>query len=248
MTAACRILPLLAMCLTAFARPFVAQTPAAPRDDADGELLQEFFLGETVYPQHRHELQVTIGSAWRRSGGRSAMNLPVIVEFGLSNRLQLSTELSLAAVPGPDAPGGLAELETAVLYAIRPDVRRLAVSAGLEFSIPVVDEGDEDEELAWRPFVIAAQSVGRAQIHAGLRPRTRQQAVVNVAAVYPIGAWRATLEAAGTFGRGGSLLAAPGLLWASPVGLEIGVGVPVRVGGNVAERGLVFLLTYEAEF
>lgn len=51
--------------------------------------LQELFLTETVYPQEKRELQLTLSSLVDRSRSDLAAVMPFTIEYGLSNRWQI---------------------------------------------------------------------------------------------------------------------------------------------------------------
>lgn len=54
--------------------------------------LQELFFTEVVYPQSRHELQITVGSLVDRTRQDKSALVPIGIEFGLTDRLQVGTE------------------------------------------------------------------------------------------------------------------------------------------------------------
>lgn len=57
--------------------------------DSDRQPVQELFLTETVYPQEKHEVQLTLGTLVDRSRPDVAALVPFSIEYGLTNRWQI---------------------------------------------------------------------------------------------------------------------------------------------------------------
>ena len=72
------------MVLTILSGPASAQESPKP-----AQPVQELFFTEVVYPQSRHEVQLTLGSFVDRTSADKSALAPVSVEFGLTDRLQL---------------------------------------------------------------------------------------------------------------------------------------------------------------
>lgn len=236
-----RLAALSLSALLAFPAILAAQTPAPPDEDED-ELIQEFFSSEAVYLQARNQVQFTLGAQSHSLSGMAMRRLPVVLEFGLSDRLQINGEFSLFPASS-QGPAGDSELEFGLLFGVRRDIHTLAIAAGFDAGMPVGAEG-----MSFEPFVVVARSLGRLQIHASAGAELGEERGyrVGAAGILPVGPLRLTLEATRASLDGGSMFVTPGLIWASPFGLEIGAGLPIDIRGFV-RRSLVVLLTYEVQ-
>jgi hypothetical protein len=63
--------------------------PGATAAQEHPQPLQELFFTEVVYPQSKHEVQLTFGSLVDRSVRGTSALAPVSIEFGLTNRWQI---------------------------------------------------------------------------------------------------------------------------------------------------------------
>lgn len=229
----------LPVVMLAASSPALAQSVASEKSS---ELLQELFVSEAVYVQEAGELQLTLGASMLRTERRTRRSAPAMIEFGVTSRLQVSAEAVFAVSRDSLAPATLSEPELGLAFAIRRDVERLALTVGLdrEFDDDAVGSG-------WSPSVRAAQSLGNAQLHAGVRWEGTTAWWGSVAGIVPMGPWRASLEVGGMLnGRFGGVVA-PSLTWVSSSGLEVGLGLPIGFGAEAYPRGLVVLLTWETE-
>jgi hypothetical protein len=75
---------LLAGALVVFPQVVAAQEPQPARQP-----VQELFFTEVVYPQERHEVQLTLGSFVDRSSEDKSALTPFSVEYGVTNRWQI---------------------------------------------------------------------------------------------------------------------------------------------------------------
>ena len=149
------------------------QSPSVHADD-DGtengrQLIEEFFLTESVYAQERGELQITLGTADINGSPESdGLIAELGAEYGLSDRLQLEVSqtvwLDLQAVEndGRESKRGAGDLEFGLKYALRSD--GIHVAAGLEITAPVGDVDDDLGDGLWsfEPFVIVGKDLGDA--------------------------------------------------------------------------------------
>jgi len=67
----------------------VPHLAAGQEGPAPKQPLQELFFTEVVYPQERHEVQLTFGAFVDRTRSDKSALAPVSVEFGLTNRWQI---------------------------------------------------------------------------------------------------------------------------------------------------------------
>ena len=238
--------------------------PPAPRRP------QEVLQGDLVYPQERHELQLTASTSLRAGAGR--FTVPLLAEYGLSDRWQLEGSVEIAGPARHSAPG---QRMTAGLQGMSLGLRRswLAiggtrthVAAGVELES---ERGRDGRELSLGPEVALALDLGRsrrAQLFAhgsvavgadGVRPATTLGALVPAGKVIVLlEASRATADGdgpddeaeAGGEGRdeeGGASRVTPGVVVPVAGGFELAVGAPLRLTAGRRRLGVVLKLTRE---
>jgi len=210
------------------------------------EYIQEFFLFDAVRNQERGELQLTVGLDTRRTIGTTAM---LKMEYGVTERLQV----------GFDLPSGMSEEENAedsarlrtinlgFRYQILKSNAPFALSVGLDSGIPV----SSGAEAEFQPTILAAKSFRSVQIHASAAAEIesgedRPGYEYNLGSVYPIHRfWFPTLEFSGrNFHGKEAFYLTPGLYRRIRHSFEIGVGVPLAIGGN-ASTGAVCKLSWQ---
>ena len=166
-------------------------------------------------------------------------------------------------------------MELGLLYALRSDVEKVAVTLGADVGLPAGDEGrglgsgQTDVEF----FGIAGMKLGRAELHVTgmLEVEEEVEPALNAAAVYPHGDLRFTLEAnvlpgaertkgriveqevMGNLGeekRNEDLwvVFTPGLFHRSHSDIEYGIGVPIGLTSAAPDWGVIARLTIEFEF
>lgn len=80
------------------------------------ELAQRVALTELVYPQERHEFQVSVVPWWQRDQGVDSYLTKLELEYGLTDRLELDLGIGGGYVGQPVDGGGLGALGVAVLW------------------------------------------------------------------------------------------------------------------------------------
>ncbi|XXX72866.1 hypothetical protein WMF30_34980 [Sorangium sp. So ce134] len=244
-----------------------ASTAAAPpeqeRDEAAGEpaqpAVEELFLGETAFPQEALELQVTLAPAWERDGRRVRFGVPLRLELGITDRLQVGGELPLELVrhEGGVAAGLGAAGAEVLLNLVSDQALGLALSAGLEAALPAGARELGAPGYALEPFVSLDKAMGG--VHVGLSasaelrlPAARGDAAelspgVTLALVLPAGAVAPTVELAAELDEVASLAVASGVLWRPARGLELGAALELGLAGEAPDVGLLLLVTREIE-
>lgn len=219
------------------------------RDDA--ELIQEFFIAETVFPQNRYELQVTVGADHRSWRGSRVWRLPVLVEFGLSDRLQVAAEVPFVTLSsvGREAVRGWGNAVFGLAYGLRPRIQSTAVTIGLEVGFPGrrADSLVAEREIAWEPGIVLARQFGPTQVHVGLGVELGEESSfsADLALVVPIGAFRVTTELNWLGGDEPILFFTPGVVWPWADGWEVGAGIPIGLTADGPRTNLIVKLTYE---
>lgn len=217
-----------------------ARRPAAPEPEGKlPEPIQEFFLAETVYPQDRGELQLTLGV-----GHRDETAATLLAEYGITDRFQLSLETPPVHTGALDEPG---QLVLGALYNLM-NTRTLAVSAQLEAGISDTDA--EGRRVEWEPALVAGVARGPLQVHAvaalSFARDEDTEFSPGVGALYDAGRWTPTLELTGSASKGeaSSFALTPGVYYHFAPGIEAGVAAPIELRGSGFPR-LVAKFTME---
>jgi len=215
------------------------------------EMLQQFFIAETVFLQDRYELQVTLGAVyragpvsriWRRSAG---------VEFGLTERLQISAGFPFVSLTptGAAVVRGLGNTGVGVAYGLFTDVASLAVTIGLDVGLPGrhADSLLAEGRVVWEPRAVIARQIGLAQLHlsAAVELGAQPSLSANLALVFPLRELRLITEVNWLGNNDPVLFFTPGLIWQAPRGLEVGVGVPIGLSADAPSTNLIVKLTYQ---
>jgi hypothetical protein len=236
-------------------------------------LIEEFLTAEPSYVQLKGEIEFSSAFDYRRPAG--AWSVPVLFEYGITDRIEAEIETSYLSVPGDGShTGGMGDVELGLHYALRPEVEEVAVILGADVGLPTGDEakglgsGETDVEF----FAIAGMKLGRAELHMTglLELEEEAEPALNAAAVYPYRDLRITLEAnvlpdgGGAKGRvvgpGGAqtpgaklnegfwVVVTPGLFHRPSPEVEYGIGMPIGLTRAAPDWGVIARLTVEFEF
>lgn len=218
---------------------------ARPSPQSEAPLVQELFISETVSTQERHEVQATIGAQLYRQTGTTLVQSLFKVEYGISNRLQVESEVSIEHVRGldPDFNTGPQDVSVAIRYAFLRRSRRFRFTGGLGLNFL----SPENRAVRLEPSIVGATNVGKAQFQVGAAMTLTglREHQYTLAAVYPVRRWRPILEfkleEAGE--EVGSIIAV-GLI-RNVHGFEIGIASPIRLTGFGPRVTPMFLITHE---
>jgi hypothetical protein len=238
-------------------------------------LIEEFLTAEPSYVQLKGEIELSSALDYRRPAGN--WGVPVLVEYGITDRIEAEVEASYLSVRGNGSRNrGPGDVELGLHYALRPDVDKVAVTLGADVGLATGDEakglgsGQSDVEF----FGIAGMKLGRAELHVTGRLEVEEEEVqpaMNAAAVYPHGDLRFTLEANVLSGaertkkwaveqqvaeklgkeKGSEdlwVVVTPGLFHRPSSEIEYGIGVPIGLTKAAPDWGIIARLTIEFEF
>jgi len=238
-------------------------------------LIEEFLTAEPSCVQLKGEIEFSSAFDYRKPAG--SWGVPVLIEYGITDRIEAEVEASYLSVRGNGSCNrGPGDVELGLHYALRPDVDKVAVTLGADVGLATGDEakglgsGQSDVEF----FGIAGMKLGRAELHVTGRLEVEEEEVqpaMNAAAVYPHGDLRFTLEAnvlssAERTGerivgqeaaeepddaRGSEALwvvVTPGLFHRPRPEIEYGIGVPIGLTKAAPDWGIIARLTIEFEF
>jgi len=254
--------------LTILSGPASAQESPKP-----AQPVQELFFTEVVYPQSRHEVQLTLGSFVDRTRADKSALAPVSVEFGLTDRLQLEGAWYGYSHYHDDPLRHLttARWSVGAKYSLM-NIAQSPVHAalGMEIEFPRPDaysagEGESDD-TEFEPYLALAADVGRGvtlfgsaglSIAAGeVRPvLTGQQApddkgtisggaLIRLRRVTVAGEYTSRSDQA-PWRLDGSPLVTPSLVVHPGGEWELGFGLPIGVRGGTHKPGFAMHLIKE---
>jgi hypothetical protein len=227
------------------------------------ELVEELFLGEVVYPQDAGEIQFSIGHFWH-DGRSDRSTLPVLLEYGITDRLQVGVMLptSFYESSDPEAHDGLANVEFEVYWSFLND-RETGWAAGIGFgySLPEAVTGAGEDAHGYEPFVVLYREFGCDALNFSAAveiedPRDSDEAREtsgDLAAAYirPLAnlPLTALLELATEIeAHETQVQLAPGAYYRPPTAIwEIGCSLPIGLAGEVPDLGVFVMLTFEFE-
>lgn len=249
---------------------------AAAAGEERRALIEEFLTAEPSYVQRRGEFELSSAFDCRQPSGD--WSVPVLVEYGITDRLEAELETGYVSVAGDGVRDhGLSDVELGLHYALRPEVADVAVTLGVDCGFPTGDDakglGSGRTEVEF--FGIAGVSLGRAELHVTGRLALEEELELGLdaAAVCPRGDFRFVFEANALPGGGptggGSLepdaaagmeeqgaaadedlwvVMTPGLFHRPGPEIEYGVGVPIGLTRAAPDWGVIGRLTIEFDF
>ncbi len=236
----------------------VVHCPAFAEDDKVDEILQELFLGETAYPQDRHELQFSTGF-FRGLENEDNVRLPVLFEYGVSDHIQIGVEfpIDFNRMGGEDAEG-VGNIELEVYYNFRNDLcTGWAAGFGLGLGLPSVTTDVGEEAVIYEPFFVLYRDLDTVffNFSAGLEiedptefgEETQVNGQLAVAVFRTYEPFVIILEAAVDIETDRTLSRlAPGMYWQSPGRhWEVGISLPIGLNSDTPDIGVFALFTIE---
>jgi len=256
-------IPRLIACAMFLAGAYLAA--GARADDRAGEstkvkpFFQELFLGELVYPQEQGEIQFTTGFLTATETKHDS-RLPVIIEYGITDRLQIAVGLPIDFQQGQESADGVGNIELEGFWNFYNDAQSgWAAGIGFGLGLPAATPDVGDRALLYEPFLAACRQFDNLDFNAsaGLEIKdflddaqpTEVNGVMALAAfrrfdrLIPLIELRVELEASGTPVR-----LAPGLIWQPPAtSAELGISFPVGLTDDAPDFAVFFLATIELE-
>ncbi|MDH3527096.1 MAG: transporter [Gammaproteobacteria bacterium] len=230
----------------------LAESVSAPVS-ASEQPLQEVFQSELVYPQEAGEVQVTFAPQFHDGAEAKRWELPVTVEYGVTDDLQVELEWKAYVRDDRDdepATDGIGDIEIGLQYSwMRIKGSRFHAAAGVEVGIPT---GDEDKQLgegdaSIEPYGIFAADLpddrGQLFVHAGIEfSNDVDEPFVNIGGFVPMGDVVVTAE--WNWSEEQRFLT-PGLVWQSEKSWEFGIGVPIGLNDASDDYRVIVLAIYE---
>jgi len=247
---------------------------AAGAEKEQRALIEEFLTAEPSYVQLKGETEFSSAFDYRKPAGD--WSVPILVEYGITDRIEAEVEASYLSVPGDGARSrGPGDVELGLHYALRPDLDKVAVTLGTDVGLPTGDEarGLGSGRAGVEFFAIAGLKLGRAELHVTgmLEVGEEVEPGLNAAAAYPHGDFRFTLETNVLRGaerteeriveqqvaekpgeeKGNEdlwVVVTPGLFHRPSPEIEYGIGVPIGLTSAAPEWGIIGRMTIEFEF
>jgi hypothetical protein len=164
-------------------------------DSKTEQVVQESFVGDMAQTQQQQSLQVTVGADVRPADAEAALRTPLLLQYGITDRLQLGADVELGFFTGQGVQLGQVEPEAAYAF-VDSEEAGLSLVGGLRASLPLGGLS-QDEPFALVPNV-------------GLYKRLSPVALsVRLGAQVPVAAGRAAASAGSVSPEGSATL-----LWA----------------------------------
>jgi hypothetical protein len=238
-------------------------SPEEPDDDVE-EVIQELFLGETVYAQDRLELQLTSALSFVHTPAGGAFIAAPFFELGLTERFQIGAELPIESAPlqgeGEGDGGralGVGNVSVGALFnAYNSRKRGFALSFALEGSFPAASGSVGEPAWGVEPVIIAYKALGPVHMNLALAAEVEiptgddEDVELSPSAALglflPVGPVVPTLELLVTPLSSPALTAAAGALVHPSPALEIGLAL--MAGLDEPSFGASLMATWETDF
>jgi hypothetical protein len=240
------------------AMPLLASPAAGQRRVK--QLVQELLQAETVFPQERGEIQITVAPRVTHWGAARLTSSTLQLELGLTDVWQVEVEAEAYSLrrPGLSAGSGLGELAIGARrswLAIGGSSLHIAAGADLAFAPESFD--DTEREMSIEPgFAIARDFDNGLELFGSLGAELPWRAIGDVDVtthagfLFPIGALRLTSELGWRSGdKPGDdrrvLALTSGIVAVLAPAFELAIGVPMRLQGD---PGCTLLAKLTVEF
>jgi hypothetical protein len=236
--------------------------------------LQAVFQTELVFPQARHELQLTVAPHMRATDAQYQLTFPVGIEYGLTDTWQMGLgwdTFTYARPKGGATTSGIGDLTLSTKYAfmhLNQSNAHAALAFELGLPIASVNKGHSEGLMTYTPSIILAgeaPALQSAQIFtqaavsftqrlrspsSGVEPSKAYTFQWSSGFFVPYGWLRLTTEltwANNRWNQGGdtnALSVTPGLVFDLPGEWEIGVAAPVGLSTDADNFGVIGHLIY----
>lgn len=225
------------------------------------EYVQELFVGDVVYTQERHELQIGSAGNVYHADLTDGADISTEFEYGITDKLQIGIGLNYKTIRTEIAGGatarnaGIHNTEIGLAYNIS-NSPTWSVTAMLEAELPTAkEEAFGEQELEFSPVLVVARDMEFAQVHLSTSAELGDKVELdyNIGGIFPMGEIVGILELNGSseediIGNGfsHSYMITPGIAFAPSGSIEAGIGFPVNLTEK-GEWGVVFGASIEFE-
>lgn len=229
------------------------------------QLLQDVFQTELVYPQEKSEFQFTVFPACDRYSGYELYQLPLMVEYGITNRWQIEFEWNTLQHknrhPG-NSVTGTGDFQIGTRYSfMNIGNSDFHAAAGFEMGIPFGNEKKEMSEGVWEyePFLLLAvdfPKLNNAQLfgQTGIsfiqqqEPDEQEGNELNMGCGFFIPVTHVILSSELTWYHTtevDQLFYTPGAVFTMSKGWETGIAFPLGLNRHALNFGIMVMITFE---
>ncbi|HMF70327.1 MAG TPA: hypothetical protein VK616_02570, partial [Flavitalea sp.] len=178
--------------------------------------------------------------------------IPLAVEYGLTDRLQIEVEVPylISSLTERHRIRGMGNVEVGLMYNILKSYRPFSLSVGMNKTLQTAGKHIRayDNEASWEAYTVVARQLGIGQIHGNFRTELADgQLKLNygMASVFNFGRCNATFEVTTDKEEERIFFFTPGLIWKQPNGLEFGMALSTSVDKYSDNWSLAAMLIYE---
>ena len=222
---------------------------------SDIQHINELFQSNTVYAQEANELQLTLRPAYLTNANGDQWLMPIEVEYGITDALQVEAEWLVYARDDPNMEppvDGIGDFSIGALYSwLNLGGMPLHVAIALQVAFDVGDDDLEinEEGTVWEPSLVVA---------------SRPDYLMGIEAFIEIGGEISSEESETFYNIGGyrafgyqflslefnhrekERYLTPGITRRWQNGWEAGIGVPVGLNDDSDDFRVIFLIIYES--
>ncbi len=218
------------------------------------EVIQEFFVTESVYPQEKNEIQITNSDyVFFNDFGKDFYG-GFELEYGITDRFQISSGIGYRFFDIDNSPNnldGFTNLELGMLYNIYQS-KTFSTSLSLEAELPTGSDYFGEDEIEFEPNLIVANQIGNFQSHInlgfafGLEDDSESEMFYNIGILYPVNdKFVPILELNGIYEDDeNNMQLTPGFAYKINR-FEIGSGFPISLNSDNSYFGIMLDLVFE---
>ncbi|MCP5054580.1 MAG: hypothetical protein GY940_45860, partial [bacterium] len=223
--------------------------------------LQELFQTETVYPQEKGELQLTLIANFNKKTHQNSLFVPMVIEYGITDNWQVEIESGSYLYkknPAGKETFGIDVLEIGTKYSFMDISGSGAhVAVGFEIGIPLGHSGEnesiDEDSVEYEPFLVLAKDfphLNHSQLFTEVRLGFGEAGEGvefnwNSGFFIPVGSVCFTGELNYKGGDEKEIYLTPGMVWNLPGAWELGGGAAIGLNENSDSFRVILTLTYE---
>lgn len=215
--------------------------------------LQELFQTESVYPQEKGEVQLTLVLNYNKTRPDASYLFPFSLEYGITDSWQIEAEFHSMKM---NSPLRFHQIEVGTKYSfMNIGSAQFHSAVGLDVGIPVGENGldEEESELEFEPYLVLAKDfpkLGDMQLFTEIRLGVEKsfedvEFNWNVGLFIPLPLVCLTGELNYISGEEKELYFTPGLVWDLPGTWEIGIGCPIGLNDDADDFRFIIGILFE---
>lgn len=213
--------------------------------DAPESSIEELFLSENAYTQEAGETQLSLGADFADTDDLQRTGLSLELEYGLSDRVQVSLGVPYTLHEDGAPDGEFGELEAGVGVRLWGTDRQI-VSFALEVGFPTgSEEPGEEDDVEWEPGLFYGAALGGIELHAGVGAELESgESELNYHAAMVMPGRMLSTVVESTISDDETYLLAGVVVDFSAEG-QLNLGVPVGLGRSSGDWGVLLAATWE---